>query len=347
MPQQFRGRMATGYHRAGVVELVVEVPPFPAAVLLRRRIQGPRGRIAVLELEGRRGGRHGRPIAFPPLRRAGPLGLLPCLDLPELLFLQLDIRGGFRPRECIGDLARVLRDPPLPYDRRDGDQARHHQGAERRRRHRVPPTPSGQATDRPRPACPDRLVVEEPGQVRRQFGRRRVPPPGLLLQALQADRLQVPRDLGVEPRGRHGLLCDHLPLRLGRGLSAKRRPARQQLVQDRPQRIHVRGRPDRVHLAPGLLGGHVAGRPQRYPADSQSRPALPHPRQAEVGDLGRAVGGQEDVGWLEVAVDDPGLVGRLHRRGQGGQELGGLAGRQGAPESCWARLPPSRSSMVK
>ena len=34
--------------------------------------------------------------------------------------------------------------------------------------------------------------------------------------------------------------------------------------------------------------------------------------QAEVGDLGRAVGGEEDVGRFEVAVDHAALVGRMH-----------------------------------
>ena len=45
--------------------------------------------------------------------------------------------------------------------------------------------------------------------------------------------------------------------------------------------------------------------------------------QPEVGDLGDAVGGQEHVGRLEVAVDDPGLMGGVNGPGQGRHQLGG------------------------
>ena len=47
--------------------------------------------------------------------------------------------------------------------------------------------------------------------------------------------------------------------------------------------------------------------------------------QAEVADLGDAVGGQEDVAGLEVAVDDPGLVGGVDGAGEGLDQRGGLA----------------------
>ncbi len=88
----------------------------------------------------------------------------------------------------------------------------------------------------------------------------------------------------------------------------KRRPARQQLVQDRPQGVHVGRRPDRVLLAPGLLRRHVARRAHGHAAYGQPAVALQPSGQAEIGDLGRAVGGEQDVGRLEVAVDDPALV---------------------------------------
>ena len=51
--------------------------------------------------------------------------------------------------------------------------------------------------------------------------------------------------------------------------------------------------------------------------------------QAEVGDLGHAVGGEEDVGRLEVAVDDPGLMGGVDGPGQGRHQLGGRPARLG------------------
>ena len=51
------------------------------------------------------------------------------------------------------------------------------------------------------------------------------------------------------------------------------------------------------------------------------------PRQPEIGDLGRALGRQQDVGRLQVAVDDPGLMRHLHGLGQRDHERGRLAGR--------------------
>jgi hypothetical protein len=48
---------------------------------------------------------------------------------------------------------------------------------------------------------------------------------------------------------------------------------------------------------------------------------------AEVAHLGLPVGAQQDVGRLEVAVDDALLVGVLHGAGDGLQPLGGLARR--------------------
>ena len=91
----------------------------------------------------------------------------------------------------------------------------------------------------------DRLVIEEPLQVGGQLTGRRVPPRWVLLQALQADGLDVARHLGVQPRGGHRILGNQQQHHLGSSLRAKRRLARQQLVQHRPQRVNVQGWPNR------------------------------------------------------------------------------------------------------
>ena len=80
-------------------------------------------------------------------------------------------------------------------------------------------------------------------------------------------------------------------------------PAGQQLVQDRAQGVDVGERPDLLGLALGLLGGHVAGRAQDRVGRRQAA-SVQRLGQAEVGDLGRAVGGQQDVARLQVAMDD-------------------------------------------
>ena len=63
--------------------------------------------------------------------------------------------------------------------------------------------------------------------------------------------------------------------------------------------------------------------------------------QAEVGDLGDAVRGHEDVGRLQVAVEDAVLVGEVHRPRQAGAEQRGLARRQGLA----AQLAVERSAV--
>ena len=120
---------------------------------------------------------------------------------------------------------------------------------------------------------------------------------------------------------------DHLPLGFGRRLSSKRRPAGEHLIEQRAEGVDVRGRPDRPRLPDHLLGGHVAGSPDPGAAQCQRRLSFEVPRQPEIGDLGRALGREQDVGRLQVAVHDPGLVRHLHGLGQRDQERGRLAGR--------------------
>ena len=114
---------------------------------------------------------------------------------------------------------------------------------------RSPPGPTGAAATGPTAPAgpsggPDRLAPLEAAEILRQRGGARLAPVRLLVQALQADDLQVARHLRVQPRGRRRLLFDDLPQRLRRRVRVKGRPAGQHLVQDRPQRVDVRGRPD-------------------------------------------------------------------------------------------------------
>jgi hypothetical protein len=96
-------------------------------------------------------------------------------------------------------------------------------------------------------------------------------------------------------------------------------------------------------LAPRLLGGHVAGRPQKDVALGQARAAFQAPGQPEVADLGRAVGGQQDVARLQIPVDDPARVSRLGGPGQRGHQRGGLSGRLGRAR----QLPGQAASLEK
>ena len=83
------------------------------------------------------------------------------------------------------------------------------------------------------------------------------------------------------------------------------------------------------------------------PLNVRAASRLKVPRQTEIGDLGRTLGREQDVARLQIAVHDPGLVRHLHGLGQRDQQRGRLRAGCGVPASAWARLPPSRSSIVK
>ena len=88
---------------------------------------------------------------------------------------------------------------------------------------------------------------------------------------------------------------------------------RQRLVQHHAEGPEVGGGRGRLALQP--LGRQVGGRAQQLAGDGEVRP-LPWPvgddalGDAEVGDLGRPVVGDEDVAGLDVPVDDARVVGR-------------------------------------
>jgi hypothetical protein len=68
-----------------------------------------------------------------------------------------------------------------------------------------------------------------------------------------------------------------------------------------------------------------------------------HFGQSEVADLGRAVGGQQDVGRLEVAVQHPLVMRRLHRPRQRLDQPGRLRRRQ----RCAVQLPVQRAARAQ
>ncbi len=159
---------------------------------------------------------------------------------------------------------------------------------QQRRHRRVAPAPAPGALAPAHGPGLDRPALHEPSQV---VGQRRgagVATLRLLGQALQADRLEVARHFRVQSRGGDRLVMDHLPLRFGRRLSSKRRPAGEHLIEQGAERVDVRGRPDRSRLPDHLLGGHVAGSPDPSAAQCQRRLSVKVPRQPEIGDLGRA-----------------------------------------------------------
>ena len=94
--------------------------------------------------------------------------------------------------------------------------------------------------------------------------------------------------------------------------AAIRRPAGQAVEEQRPERVDVGAAVERMSLR--LLGRDVVARPE-HPPGLRQRGCVVDARDAEVGQLGVAIGGQEHVVGLHVAMDDAALVGVGERRG--------------------------------
>ncbi len=339
----------------------MDVSPLPAAEVGPGAVeQGQRGGDVVLPplLVGHLDGPPiVEPLEFLPL----PLGLGPGLLLRDArargrvglasgAVRQVSLLFGFG----LGGLRRIpcpFRGPPLPHGRTPQPAEQHRQQPERVRggQRRLPPRPLRHALQpRHRPRR-DRLAGQESAQVGRQGRGAGVASARFLLQALQADRLQVARNRRIEPPRRDGLVAQDLEHRVHRRGRLERRPAGEQSVQRRAQGVHVGRRPDLASLAAGLLRRHVAGRAHDLARAGQPAVALDLLRQPEVGDPRVALLVEQDVARLQVAVNHAALVGILDRVGHRGHQRGRLAGRKrparpAAGTGSGPRRSPSRSS---
>jgi hypothetical protein len=123
------------------------------------------------------------------------------------------------------------------------------------------------------------------------------------------------------------------------GRGPKRRSAAEAFVEDGTQRVNIRRRAD-ILAAGGLLGRHVAGRANDA-AGAGGAVLVELLSQAEIGDLGDEIppgftsgsgryragqcgAGQQHIGGLEVAVDDPRFVRGVHGTGQRLHQTGSL-----------------------
>ena len=172
---------------------------------------------------------------------------------------------GSAAREPPGRWRRPLVRPPGPPASRRGTG---HCSIDHRRATREPRWPRRRAPTRRsafaapisralpggRPPGQDRPAVEEPAQVVRQFQRGGVTTVGLLLQALQADRLEVAGRWPLELAGSERLLGRDLLERRERCRALERRAAGQHLVEDRTQGVDVGRRRDLVRQAADLFG---------------------------------------------------------------------------------------------
>ena len=127
-------------------------------------------------------------------------------------------------------------------------------------------------------------------------------------QGLDQHRFHLRRhggiDLTWQRQGRVNVIVDD---REGR-IAGEGHAAHHQFVQHDAKRIHVRPGVD-FALAQGLLGRNVVRRADDRPLAERGRSAAQQARQAEVGQVGRTVRVDDDVGGLYVTVQDALLVG--------------------------------------
>ena len=131
-------------------------------------------------------------------------------------------------------------------------------------------------------------------------------------------------------------------------LGLERRPAGKHLVEDRAQGVDVGGRADLRSSLPRPARGPCSWAcPASSPVAVAAAAADRELGQAEVGDLGRAVGGQQDIGRGEVAVDDAQEVGRV----DGPRSVSIIPAAEsagcGVPVRVWASERPSTSSRTR
>ena len=139
-----------------------------------------------------------------------------------------------------------------------------------------------------------------------------------LRQRLQADPFQFLGDRVVDLAGRTRLIDDDRLDDVQERIAAKWSSSRQQLVEHDAQAEDVGSPVDPVAFAPGLLGTHV-GRRAGQPAPLAKVFILEG--EPEVGHAGFARCVDQDVGGLDVPVDQAPGVGVMQGVGDGGNQL--------------------------
>ena len=153
-------------------------------------------------------------------------------------------------------------------------------------------------------------------------------------QCLEADSVELPRDLLVELAGRPGLVAGDLLHQLLARAALKRQPADQQQVEDNAQAENVGPAVDPVALAPGLLGAHV-----RWGAGvARAFANVRFPQgQAEVQHEWFTIQIDQDIARLDIAVYQALLVGVVQGLGDGGHQFCRLAAGETFASRAWTR----------
>ena len=164
-------------------------------------------------------------------------------------------------------------------------------------------------------------------QVLGEVGGRRVPIPLAFRKRLEADPLQLWRNVADELPWRLGLVVAHLPDQLRDRRGSERHAAGEQFVEDHAQAVHVGATIDAMRPALRLFGRHVRRRPGDQALCAAARLRFAE-RKAEVDQHRRAFSREDDIRRLDVAVDDEPGVGVTQRVGSSGNDASGFRPRR-------------------
>ncbi len=154
----------------------------------------------------------------------------------------------------------------------------------------------------------DRRAAQQRLEVVGQLGHRGVAVAGRLGHGLALDQPEPVRRMLRHALDRHRLLVEDLVVDLDRAVAMERQLACRRLVEQYAERELVRLRADLRAVALDLLRGHVERRAQDRAVTCQQRVLVQVAGQAKIGDLGHALAVEDDVGRLDVTVQDPLVV---------------------------------------
>src|SRR5690606_17522403 len=219
--------------------------------------------------------------------------------------------GGFElAEELVGTISLEAR--AIQQEER-GDQA-DRQEEERRREDRIPLDPSLRAEDHSGGPSLDRLERAHTPEILGESERGLVASIAVLLERGRDHDVEVARDVPVDLRGILGIAGEDLLVDAISRRGIERSNQRQRLVESDAEGVDIRSSIERDPVRRDLFGRHVRRRAEEISRDGESVALLVLlANEAEVEDDGLAVRRDEDVGGLDVPMDQPSLVRDMER----------------------------------
>jgi hypothetical protein len=187
---------------------------------------------------------------------------------------------------------------------------------------------TGEAVEGAGRAGGDGFAGEKTAEVGGEVGGGGVAAGGFAFEALEDDRLEVDGDGGGEEAGRRGLGVVDERGEFGGGGAGERGAAGEEFEGDDAEGVEVARDAERGAAAGEGFGGEVVGRAEDAGFGGEVATDFELCGETEIGETG-FVAVEEDVGRLEVAVEDALGVGGGEGDGDFAEERGGLAGREG------------------